>query len=545
MAKKYRWLLLFIVLGLFVGVTGGCRPNATAQENEATEIVTVRRGDISTAITAIGSVRAWADVALSFGTAGRVVQVLVEEGRQVRQDDVLIQLDTADLELQVRTTQAGLMAAQARLAQLKTGPRPEEVRAAQGQVDAAQAAIDQAIAQRDQLIGGDSEVLIAQAQLASAQTRVKQMQLQLNQTRAQDPAPDVTIAQIEVERAQIALNDTQDEYNKALDRPWEEQKIRDSWAKQLQQAQLTYRQAQAQLDRATRAQKAFTIGLDVLAAQIEDALASQRATEAQLKQTQDTLEPRKRAAEAAILAAQAQRDIAQAQLDLLVAGAAEADIAVAQAQVDQAQVALDSAKLALDRATLKAPFDGTVSMVNVSPGQYAAPQVPVLTLVDDQRVSIEADVDEADIGWLQVGQEAEITLDAFPEQILSGHVTAILPSGVLDLGVVSYRVIIAVPANDLPLRSGMTVSCQIIKQRSEDVLLVPNNAIWIDSASGKPFVEKQINDEIVPAFIEQGITNDEFSEVLSGLNEGDQVVVRSLSIRDRFREVVTSSMTGK
>lgn len=545
MTHKHRWLLGFIVLSLFVGATGGCRSDTSSQEKEATEIVTIRRGDLSTTITAVGSVRAQVDVALSFGVAGRVTTVSVQEGQQVKRDDVLIQLDTADLELQVRTAQAGLMSAEALLAQLKAGPRPEEIRAAQGQVDAAQAALDQAIAQRDQLIGGDSDVLIAQAQLASAQTRVKQMQLQLNQTRAQDPAPDLTIAQIEVERAQINLSDIQNEYNKAFDRPWEDQSIRDGWAKQLQQAQLNYRQAQAQLDRATGAQRAYTIGLDVLTAQIEDALASQRAAEAQLTQTQNTLEPRKRAAEAVILAAQAQLDIAQAQLDLLIAGATEADIAVAQAQVDQAQVALDSARLALDRATLKSPFDGTVSEVNVSPGQYAAPQVPVLTLVDDQHFSIEADVDEADVGWLQVGQEAEITLDAFPGQTLTGQVTAILPSGVLDLGVVSYRVIIAVTSDNLPLRSGMTVSSQIIKQRRQDVLIVSNNAIWIDSASGKPFVEKWVNNEIVPAFIEQGITSDEFSEVLSGLDEGDQVIVRSLSIRDRFREVVTSSMTGK
>lgn len=76
------------------------------------------------------------------------------------------------------------------------------------------------------------------------------------------------------------------------------------------------------------------------------------------------------------------------------------------------------------------------------------------------------------------------------------------------------------------------------------MLLIPNRAVWIDSESGKPFVEKIVGEETVVAFIEQGLTNEEFSEVVSGLEEGDTVAIRSASIQDRFRSVVTGAMTG-
>jgi len=371
---------------------------------------------------------------------------------------------------------------------------------------------------------------------------------QYDQLSAQDPAPDVAVAQVSVERAKITLDETQDEYNKALDRPWEDQEIRDSWAKQLEQAQLNYRQAEAQLEGALNNQRAHAISLQALQAQIEDARASVLAAEARTQQAESNAEPQRRAAEASVAAARAQRDIAQAQLELLLAGATEAEIAAAQAQVDQAQNTFDSARLDLDRATLRAPFDGTVSWIDVQLGQYVSPQMPAITLVNEQQFSIEADVDEADVAWLRTGQQVRVSLDAFPGRALSGRVAAILPSATADLGVVSYRVRITLDADEgepLPVRGGMTADVEIVREQREDVLLVPNRAIWIDSTSGRPFVEREVDGSAVVTFIEQGLSNDEFSEVIDGLEQGDRLRVPSASIRDRFREVVTSSMTGQ
>jgi HlyD family secretion protein len=552
MRAERREMILALLLVLLVSITGGCASSAKNGDEETVEIVPVERGSLLTSITAVGSIRPGAEVVLSFEVSGRVTGVLIQAGDQVRPGQPLAVLDTSDLELQVQSAEAALAAAQAQLAQIEAVPRVEEIHIAEGQLAAAQAALDQAIAQRDQLITGtkDSEIVVARTQLDSAQARVRQSQRQLEQVRAQDPAPEVAIAQIEVERAKIALDETQDEYNKALDRPWEDQEIRDAWAKELEQARLNYRQAQAQLDRALNNQKAHIISLGVPAAQIEEAETALEASQVQLIQTEDSLEPRQRSAQAAVAAACAQRDIAQAQLDLLLAGATEAEIAVARANVDQAQVTLDSALLALKRATLRAPFDGTVAQVDIDPGKFSSPQVPAVILVNDKQFTIEADVDEADIGWLQVGQDVQITLDAFPGHDLAGNVVAILPSATQDLGVVSYQVTIAIAPTDLPLRSGMTANTEIIRDRREDVLLIPNRAIWIDAQTGQAFVEKSIDDgrpgsQAVVVDIEQGLANEEFSEVLAGLKEGERLIVRSVSIRERFRDVVTMPMTGQ
>ena len=457
MKKERRSLVLFVVLALVASTGCGCTSTG-GEETESVEAVKVERGSLVTSVTAVGSIQPASEVVLSFEISGRVDEVLVTEGDRVEEGQLLARLNAADIELQVLNAKAALEGAQAQLDQLRTGPRNEEVSAAEGQIAAAEAAVDQSVAQRDQVVAGtrDTEIAAAEAQIVAAKARVTQLQRQMSQTAAQDPTPDVDAAQIEVERAKISLDDTQDEYNKALDRPWEDQSIRDGWAKQLEQDKLNYRAAQTQLDRALNNQRAHGFSLQVLAAQIDEANASQAAAEAQLAQAQISREPQLRAAEAAVAAARAQVEIAKAQLAQLLAGTSDAQIAVAQASVDQAQVALDSVRLTLGRAELRAPFAGVVGSVSADQGASAGPQVPAITLVNDTRFSIESDVDEADIGWLDVGQDVKITLDAFPGRGLTGRVAAILPSASQDVGIVSYRVLIAIDQTDLPLRGGMT-----------------------------------------------------------------------------------------
>jgi HlyD family secretion protein len=541
-----RWNVLVGVI-LALGLLAGCAHGTGNVSDAPPEEVTVMRGSLATSITALGSIRPGAEALLSFQVPGRVTELLVQAGQQVQREQPLARLETVDLQLQVRSAEASLASAQAQLDQVLAGPKSEEVRVARTQLAAAQASLDQAVAQRDQLITGTqkSEVTVAESQVVSAQARVRQLERQRAQLAAQDPAPDVAVAEVDLERAKIALDETQDEYNKALDRPWEDQDIRDAWAKELQQAQLSFRQARAQLDRALNNQRAHAFSLQVFDEQISEAQTAVRSAQAQLEQTQESQDPQRRSSEAAVAAARAQRDTAQAQLDLLLAGASEPEIAAAQAQVDQAQVALDSARLELERSTLHAPFAGVVSWIDIDLGQTVSQQTPAMTLVNERQFSIEADVDEADVGWLRTGQKVRIDLDAFPGRTLAGQIVAILPSATVDLGVVSYQVTIALEPNDLFLRAGMTANAEIVREQREDVLLVPNRAIWIDSQSGRAFVERKVEGEPVVAYIEQGLANEEYSEVLSGLQEGDVLVVRAGSVRDRFRDVVTKSMTGQ
>jgi HlyD family secretion protein len=542
--------LALLTLFVFVGLLIGCGASGDGSADEAIEIVRVERGPLTVSITAVGSVSPRAEVALSFGTGGEVSDVLVRAGDRVRKGQALVQLDTSDLELQVQSAQAALAAAQAQLDQLEAGPRNEDIAAARANLDAADARLDGAKADLRALEKGPDE---NQIESAEADLRAAEAALELALVQSERLNEDPSAA--EVAAAQARLVSDQAQQKVARDRHDETLKCYEGVCPMLGTLE---EQARFNLQAADQAVAAAQAQLDQLFAgptqgQIDEANANLAAAQARVDavraqlellrsgSTAETLE----AAQANVDALQAQYDAAQAQLDKLLAGVTAAEIATAQAQVAQAQVGLDLAELALEKAVLKAPSDGVVSRVDVEPGEFVAPQAPILQLLDDSAFRIEVDVDEADIGWVEAGQEVQLTLDSFPGQTLTGRVIGIDTSATLDTGVVSYGVTIETDPASLLLRGGMTVNAEIVTDQREHVLLVPNRAIWIDAVDGQPFVERDLAEDIIRVDIEQGLANDEFSEVLSGVNEGDTLVVRSASVRERFREMMTRSMGGQ
>jgi HlyD family secretion protein len=556
--RFHPFVSVFILFGLLV-VLISCAGGGGADDGEQIEIVTVQRGSLTVNVTAIGSVSPRAEVTLSFGTAGEVHQVLVQAGARAKTGQALARLETSDLALQVRSAEAALTAAQARSDQLEAGAQLEEIAIAQANLDAAHAQLAGAQANLRELSSGpdEQEIAAAEANLNAAEASLWLARIQRNQILDAPSAAEIAAAEAQLASALVEQKIARDTHDQTLQ--CQTVRLSDGTKQEICPALGTLEeQSRFRLQAADQAVAAAQAQLDLLLAgatsdQIDTANANVAAAQAQRDAAQAQLDllrsgastEQLKAAQANVDALQAQRDAAQAQLDLLLSGATAADKATTQSSVAQAQVTLDRARLALEKATLRAPVDGLVVRVDVEPGELIAPQMPVITLLDDTRFKIKVDVDEADIGWVDVNQEVQLTLDAFPAAKLIGRVVAIAPLATLETGVVSYQVTIEIDPIDLPLRSGMTVSADIVIDQRQDILLVPNRAIWIDADTGQPFVEKTVDGEYVGAIIEQGLANEEVSEVLSGLVEGDQLVVRSSSIRDRFRDMMTRSMTGE
>jgi multidrug resistance efflux pump len=429
----------------------------------------------SARLVASGNVEA-EEVSVAAEIGGRVVEMRADEGDEVGIGEVLVQLDQTVLLAQrdqaraaVAQAHAALEGAQAQLDQARAGARPEEIAAAQGVVSEARSGLSAAQGQlaaaeaeseaaqarvlaarvaktnAEALVtAAEAEVDGAKAQLSAARARADQIEAGLAQARIQDPTPNLTTAQVGLERATIALDETQDEYNKALDRPWEDQEIRDQWSKRLTQAQLDYRLAQAQLDGAQKAQQAYVFQLEALAAQVQEAKAqltqagvtgaeahlaqAQSGVEAadiQATQAQSGVEAAQAAAiiaQAGVGAAEARLEQAQAALDLLRAGARQQEIALLEANVAQAKALFSNAQAALQaldaqlaRLELAAPVGGIVLERTVHVGELAVPGAPLLTIADLDEVTLTVYVPEADLGQVSLGQQAEVTVDAYPD----------------------------------------------------------------------------------------------------------------------------------
>ena len=167
--------------------------------------------------------------------------------------------------------------------------------------------------------------------------------------------------------------------------------------------------------------------------------------------------------------------------------AAQADYDLALTNLQTAEGNLISAKAQLDRAvinlkycTITAPISGMVIARNVQVGNMviASFNSPVLFTIayDLTKMQVQADVDEADIGQIKIGQKAKFTVDAYPNDVFVGEVTQIRHQPIIVQNVVNYVVIIEVPNPELKLMPGLTANSNILIDERKNVLKVPSNA---------------------------------------------------------------------
>ncbi len=211
---------------------------------------------------------------------------------------------------------------------------------------------------------------------------------------------------------------------------------------------------------------------------LESARAKVLQTEATAKQAASDLERLKRVRELSGGKVPSQLDLDAAEAALQRAWADEAS---ARAAVSQAEATLDVNQTDLAKGVIHSPITGIVLARNVEPGQTVAAsfQSPVLfTLAEDlTKMELHADVDEADVGQVQAGQQATFTVDAYPDRTFAAEITQVRYGSLTVDGVVTYQTILTVNNSDLSLRPGMTATADIMVRKIHNVLLVPNAAI--------------------------------------------------------------------
>ena len=215
---------------------------------------------------------------------------------------------------------------------------------------------------------------------------------------------------------------------------------------------------------------------------------------------------------------------AKAQLQKLQRNPTTEELAIVEAQVEQSLAALEQARLRLADAVLVAPISGTVVSLGAEVGEMVTAAVPMVVLADLQQYHIEASVDEADIGLVRIGQDATITLDAFPDAELKGSVTRIDPLGSMTSGVVSYGTEVGILPTNVAIRPNMTALADIVVARKQDVLIVPNRAVRRNQ-SGQYYVEVISDGTVQTRLVTTGLRNELLTEIVNDLSEGELVVV--------------------
>ncbi len=237
--------------------------------------------------------------------------------------------------------------------------------------------------------------------------------------------------------------------------------------------------------------------------------------------------------EAALDQAQERVTVAQVQLAAakkeytLVEVRHEEDVKQAAAEIARAQSAVTNARIQLSYATITAPIDGVIASVSTQEGETVAAgfNAPTfVTIIDLQRLQVDAYVDEVDIGRIQTGQQAMFTVDTFPGREFVGQVNAIYPKAVIQDNVVNYDVVIEIlePYENL-LRPEMTASVTILLDKKTDVLAIPARAVKRHQGNNVVHVVVDGQPEMRPITV--GWRDGPWIEVVDGLEEGQSIFV--------------------
>jgi len=210
----------------------------------------------------------------------------------------------------------------------------------------------------------------------------------------------------------------------------------------------------------------------------------------------------------------------------LLAGPTQAELTRSQALIDQARLDLEAAEEALARTRLTAPFDGVVTRINAEVGALVAPGLPVVEIADLDPLRLTLQVDEIDVRAIAEGMPAQIRFDALPDVRATGTIESVALVAENVDGIVNYAVRVRLDDADPRIRVGLTADAAFVVERREDALVVPNAFIRIDRRTGSAFVNQIApGGELVEIPITLGLQGSDVSEVMSGLAEGDVIVV--------------------
>lgn len=557
---KRKLITIVIIIAIFMG--GYFIYNAQKEKAGKTGYVlgAAEKGTIIASVSGSGQVSASNSVDIQPKVSGSIINLAAKVGQEVKAGDFLVQIDAKDAQKSVRDAEASLEVAQLSLEKLKSA-NSLSITQAQNAFDQANESKQEA---QDNLAkaydDGFNAISNAFLDLPTVMAGLNDLLygFNLNTIGSQVNIDYYT------ERANAAMNDTlafqyRDSANSAYaaartvyDQNFNDYKLASRYSDTVAIESLineTYetdkRIAEAvksannliqfYKDKMTEKGIKPNAAADTHLANLATYVGKTNSQLSSLLSIKNTIQNNKKAI---VNADRSIEEKAQSLADLQ-AGADPLDIKSQELTIRQRQDALSDAREKLADYSIKAPFDGVIAAVNVEKGDSVSSGVAIATLITKQQVA-EISLNEVDAAKVKVGQKVTLTFDAVEGLNLTGQVAVVDAIGTVSQGVVTYKVEIGFDTQDERVKPGMSVSSSIITDSRQDVVMVPNSAI--KTSNGLSYVEvisnpkaesgsQEVTSDAAPQErqVEVGLANDSYTEILSGLKEGDQVVTRTVS----------------
>jgi len=475
--KKWQKALVILMGLMLLGVTACSLPSKASTDGQQ---VAADRGDIAVVVAGSGNLATQQEARLSFKTNGKIADIPCREGDTVAQGTALASLETEALALAKKQAEVDL-------AKAKAGYKE-----ALAVLSAAELALQTA----------EYELGVARAAEETLKLAVLNAQIALDQAQN---SLDAGITAVDYEAAKAELNKAKAWYDYVKRMLQEATDDVDSWLLAWELAQDRLDVAQAQYDNTL-------VGYDT--EQIVLKKKQVEAAEMALAQAEWDLDNHVQTIALKELAFSAARETVDQ---------AQEGVAYAEQSVELAEQALSLAVKNLAEATLTAPFDGVIASIEVKPGDVITTATLIIRLVDPTLLELIVEVDEMDVPKVSKGQEAQISVDALPDDDFTGTVAAVYPVPAKVTGLVMYNVMVALSVpEDSALKIGMRATANIIVEKKTGVVKVPSTAVK-ENAQGEHFVNVIVDKKTEQRPVSVGISNGTETEITSGLSEGETV----------------------
>ncbi|MDO8482177.1 MAG: efflux RND transporter periplasmic adaptor subunit [bacterium] len=493
---RHPWLTVILVL-----IIAGSIWWYYGSKNTKTDIVsaTVMRGTVSQLVSVTGKVKPASDVDLSFEKGGRIAYVYHKVGDRVGVGGALVSLENGDISAQLAQARANAKAQTAKLEELKKGTRPEDIIVSE--VDVANAINDIVNDIKNGYVNSDDAI----------RNKVDQF---MSNPRSSSPQINfaVTDSQLknDIESGRQSIESMLVSWNAKLPSLGNTKEVL-SYATE---AEANLRLVQNYLDDVALAVNALQGSVTLTQTTVDAYKAAILAGRTNVKSDLDSL----------ATSVEALRT-AESKLVLKQAGTVKEQIDAQEAEVESAEANVLNMQAQLAKTVIRSPIAGIVTQQEAKAGEIASAGVVLTSVISDAKYEIEANVAEADIAKIKIGDMAQVTLDAYGSDVVfTATVTTIDPAETVIDGVPTYKTTLQFKEDDKRIKSGMTANTDIAGAKRENVLFVPGRAI-----SGKG-TDKTVN--IIDAettrevTVETGLRGSNGDvEILSGLKEGDKVKV--------------------
>lgn len=211
-----------------------------------------------------------------------------------------------------------------------------------------------------------------------------------------------------------------------------------------------------------------------------------------------------------------------------------AKVDASSSELEERGLAYEAARESYEKTLIKAPFAGEAAEILAYEGDSVAGSSEIIYLVNRDKIYVDVNIDEVDIKEISLGQQAEITFDAYPELKLPALVDSISPLAAGMGGITVVEVTLQLTQSDPRIMSGFSAEVEITVEEVYDVVRVPIEAVV--ERGGMHFVLLVTENEPKMTMVRVGKGNDEYVEVLSGLKENDRIAANAYQIFEQFQQ---------